>query len=157
MLLDKITENPYYIYEEYIKSDMRISNIAIGSRRVHYITSLDKEKYRIISEDIITEEVIITDERIDHIKKRHPNDFELYSGYMKECIDSPDYIIKDDRPNTALILKEIIENGIKIRLSLRLVTSNDDASYKNSVITFLRIKDEEWRRLIRNKPILYKR
>ena len=43
---------------------------------MRYVGKIDKEKYRCITEDIVTDEVIITDERIGHIKERHPNDYE---------------------------------------------------------------------------------
>lgn len=40
---------------------------------------------------------------------------------------------------------------------LRLITSKDNLDYKNSIITFMKIDDKEWNRLLRNKKILYKR
>lgn len=120
------------------------------------VCDLDIEKYRCVSPDIRTSEVIITDERIKHIQERHPNDFERYSGYLKEIIATPDYIIEDTRPNTAVVLKKIKEHGEHFRVALRLVTPADNPSYKNSIITFMKIREKEWNRLLRNKKILYK-
>ena len=40
---------------------------------------------------------------------------------------------------------------------LRLITSKDNLDYKNSIITFMKIDEKEWNRLLRNKKILYKR
>ena len=40
---------------------------------------------------------------------------------------------------------------------MRLVTSTDNTEYKNSVITFMKIDEKEWNRLLRNKRILYKK
>lgn len=123
---------------------------------LHHITRLDIEKYKCVSEDIVTDEVIITDERIQHIKDRHPDDYERFSAYISDAIDNPDYIIEDKQPATAMVLKRIEESGEHFRLAIRLVTSNDNPKYKNSVITFLKIREKEWRRLIKNKKILYK-
>ena len=39
---------------------------------------------------------------------------------------------------------------------MRLATSTDNPNYKNSVITFMKIREKEWNRLLRNKKILYK-
>jgi hypothetical protein len=39
---------------------------------------------------------------------------------------------------------------------VRLATSNDTPSYKNSIITFMKIDDREWNRILKNKKILYK-
>lgn len=129
---------------------------ASGEIRVNHVTRLDIEKYKCVTEDIVTDEVVITDERIQHIKERHPNDFERFSNYIAAAVKNPDYILEDKRPATALVLKSIEENGEFFRLALRLVTSGDNPEYKNSVITFLKIREKEWRRLLKNKNILYK-
>ncbi|MEE0885095.1 MAG: hypothetical protein U0L59_07715 [Faecalimonas sp.] len=51
---------------------------------MHTVGKIDKEIYRCITDDIISSEVIITDERVGHIKERHPNDYERYYRYLKE-------------------------------------------------------------------------
>ena len=61
-----------------------------------------------------------TDERIQHIKEHHPNDYERFSKYFKDIVQTPDYIVSANRPQTALILKEINENGEKFKTALRL-------------------------------------
>ena len=35
-------------------------------------------------------DVIITNERIEHIKKRHPEDFKLFEQYGRQTIENPD-------------------------------------------------------------------
>lgn len=92
-----------------------------------------------------------------HIRERHPNDYELFSTYFDEIIRDPDYIIEAMKPNTALILKEIKDVKEVFKMVLRLITSKDNLDYKNSIITFMKIDDKEWNRLLRNKKILYKR
>ena len=125
---------------------------------VNFVCKLDKELYKVVTEDIRTDEVIITDERIQHIQERHPDDYERFSTYLAEIVQSPDYIIRDPRPQTGMLLKEITvgETGEHFRIALRLVASQDPAHYKNSIITFLKIRQKEWERLIHNKEILYK-
>lgn len=132
-------------------------NIVRSNPSVHPVTKLDIEKYKCVSENITTDEVIITDERIQHIKDRHPNDYERYAQYLPEIVGNPDYIIRDKRPYTAVVLKQIVENNERFRISLRLKTPNDNPDYKNSVLTFLKIREKEWERLVRNKEVLYKR
>ena len=125
---------------------------------VNFVCKLDKELYKVITEDIRTDEVIITDERIQHIQERHPDDYERFSTYLAEIVQNPDYIIRDPRPQTGMLLKEITvgETGEHFRIALRLAASQDPAHYKNSIITFLKIRQKEWERLIHNKEILYK-
>ena len=121
-----------------------------------YIGRIDIEKYKCISKKIQTNEVIITNERIQHIKDRHPNDYEKYYKYMKEVILNPDYIIEANKPNTALILKSFSKGKEQFKTILRLATSTDNSKYKNSIITFMKINEKEWNRLLRNKKMLYK-
>ncbi len=54
-------------------------------------------------------------------------------------MENPDYIIETNKPNTALILKEIKVSNEVFKTVLRLVTSGDENEYKNSIITFMRI------------------
>ena len=42
---------------------------------MYYVGKIDIRIFRCINPDIITDDVIITDERISHIKERHPNDY----------------------------------------------------------------------------------
>ena len=45
--------------------------------------------------NIKTDKLIITKERIEHINKRHKNDYDLYGSYMIEIINDQDYILQD--------------------------------------------------------------
>ena len=124
---------------------------------VHYIGKINLEIYKCVSEDIQTDEVIITDERIQHIKERHPQDFERFCGYMREIVERPEYIMESKKPNTAFVLKRIVQEEKNFQLILRLKTSNDCSDYQNSVITFLKVDDKKAAKYLRNKKILYKR
>lgn len=123
---------------------------------LHYIGKINKGTYSCVAKNITTDDVIITDERIQHIKERHPNDFEKYCKYMSEIIAKPEYIIETNKPNTALILKSFANGSEQFKTILRLITSSENSEYKNSIITFMKINEKEWSRLLRNKKILYK-
>lgn len=124
---------------------------------MYNLGKLDKSKYKCITKDIVTDEVIITKERLGHIQERHPEDYEKYLDYLKDCVFDPDYIIEGNKPRTAVALKNINIDGKNAKAIVRLITSNDNASFKNSIITFQTIRDKEWNRLINNKPVLYKK
>lgn len=123
---------------------------------VHYVGKIDKEIYKCVTGDIVTDDVIVTQRQIEHIKMRHPNDYERFNQFFSEIVSKPDYIIESQKINTALILKEIEVEQEKFKTVLRLVTSDDNPQFKNSIITFMKIDDKEWNRMIRNKKILYK-
>ncbi len=124
---------------------------------MHYIGKIDVNIYKCVTEDIVTDEVIITDERIQHIKDRHPNDFEIYYNFMQQIVRNPDYIVEANKPKTALILKGFNDGTKTFKTVMRLVTSSDNEGIKNSIITFMKINEKEWNRLIKNKKVLYKR
>ena len=125
---------------------------------VHLIGKIDREIYKHVTDDIVTNEVIITDRQIRHIKERHPNDFERYQLYLRDIIETPDYIIEAAKPKTAVVLKEVVVDEKEVfKMVIRLATSKDNSSYKNSIITFMKIDEKEWNRLLRNKKVLYKR
>ena len=42
---------------------------------IHTIGRIDRAIYRQIAADIVTDQVIITERQITHIKERHPGDF----------------------------------------------------------------------------------
>ena len=123
---------------------------------MHIIEKIDIEIYRCVTADIQTSDVIITQQQIEHIQERHPNDYEWYFKYVNEILESPDYILEANKPKTAFILKHICDNGKNYQLILRLKTSQDPISYKNSVITFLKVDDKRYNRYLRTKKILYK-
>ena len=133
-----------------------LENSKAVSSDVLLIGRIDKDLYSCVTKDIFTDEVVITNERIQHIKDHHPNDYERFSVYLKEIVERPDYIIESKRPNTALVLKEILDHGERFKLILRLITHYDNPDYKNSILTFMKIDDSEWKRLIHNKKVLYK-
>ena len=120
------------------------------------IGKIDIGIYSVVSDHIRTDEVVITDERIQHIRDRHPRDFERYSMYLKDLVEKPQYILKANKPDTAFILKEYTEDSQRFQLILRLSVEGDNPEYKNSVITFLRVEEKRFNRYLRTKKILYK-
>lgn len=124
---------------------------------VQIVAKIDKEVYKCVTDDIKTDKVIITDERIQHIKERHPNDYDRYCNYIPSIIESPDYIIEANKSNTAVLLKEMVDNGEKFKLIVRLKIETDPAEYCNSVMSFWKIGETTWKKTLKNKKILYKK
>ena len=123
---------------------------------MYFVGRIDREKYRCVTEDIQTDEVIITDERITHIRKEHPNDLERYSKYISEMVEDPQYILQDPDPHTAVILQEFSEAGEHFRLIIKLAVKTE-VWKKNSIITFLKISEKKFKKYLRNKNILYRK
>ena len=75
---------------------------------------------------------------------------------MREIIENPEYIVEANKPKSALLLKTFTEGEDVFKTVLRLITSDDDPAFKNSVITFMKIDNKEYKRLVKNKKVLYK-
>ena len=59
------------------------------------IQSFGKINIRILEKEygeIQTDEIIVTSERINHIKERHPEDYYLFEQYGEESVGDPDII-----------------------------------------------------------------
>lgn len=77
---------------------------------MHYIGKIDRNKIGEYGKKITTDDVIITDERIEHIAEHHP-DLELNDlKYIKMVLNEPEYIFKDRKnQSTILLVKNIYE------------------------------------------------
>ncbi|MDE7230571.1 MAG: hypothetical protein K2N56_08840 [Oscillospiraceae bacterium] len=125
--------------------------------KIHFVGRLNREIFKVVTEDILTDEVIITEEQIEHIKSQHPGDYENFGKFFRDIVEAPDYILEANKPYSALVLKSFNENGKIFKVVLRLKTSIDNPNYKNSIITFWKIDENTLKRLIKNKKVLYKR
>ena len=124
------------------------------SADVNFICKIDRELYRVVEQELLTEEVIITEEQIE---EGHPGDYGRLSAYISQVLQEPDYILRGNRPHTALVLKEISTPDLTAEIILRLKVSNDPEEYKNSIITMWSISQKRFRRLLRQSEILYKK
>lgn len=112
------------------------------------------EMYKDISCDITTDEVIITEERIEH-SNRHESAFDRYGFYIPDVLNDPDLIFEDKRPHTAILIKQIEDHGKNVQIVLRLHVSEDPPEYKNSIISFWTISLERRKNYERNKKMIY--
>lgn len=122
---------------------------------MQFIGKIDKEIYKCITEDIVTDEVVLTDAQKKHIIDRHPEAYDEVVNHFVDVLKSPDYIIRDKHPNTGLIVKRL-EGDKHTQIVLRVQTSEDKVGYKNSIISSWTISDRRLRSYLRNKEILYK-
>lgn len=71
---------------------------------MQYITKLDRNKLGEYGKMLITEEVILTDERLyEHILLFHEDEYKQLRPYIKNIIENPDYIVEDNRHMDTMI------------------------------------------------------
>lgn len=125
---------------------------------MYFVTRIDVAKFSKISNRILTDEVIITEERLKHIALRRGEDFlPKYQKYFPLILSDPDYIFPDDRPNTAIVCKIVGEGSDAVNLILRLTVEGEDPGYKNSILTAIKESDHRFAQRIRNNEAVYKK
>ncbi len=120
---------------------------------MQYITKLDRKKLGEYENKLITEDVILTDERLyEHILLFHEDEYKQLKPYIKKIIDNPDYIIQDNRhEDTMIYLKKIDEIEKNGRVVIKLALGQDDEHNKNSIITMMKLNKRTWKQTIRNR------
>lgn len=119
------------------------------------IGKIDIEKFKDISNNIITDEVVLTSERLNHILEKHKEDFEMYFNILDKVVETPDYILKDRKnEDTAMVIKHIENTNINV--IIRLAVRNDEIHLKNSIMTLYRIRDKNLHKLIEKNKCVYK-
>ena len=129
-----------------------------GAEKLILIGKLDKNKLGKYKNRILTENVILTTERIEHIKEHHPGDYEKYGDYITEIINEPDYVLNDNKNiDTVLFMKTIDIEDKNIQLVIRLNTNKNESDKQNSILTLWKVKNKTYKQMIRNKEILWQK
>lgn len=120
---------------------------------MQYITHLDKNKLGTYKNKLITEEVILTDERLyEHILLYHEEEYKQLRPYIKSIIKNPDYIVEDNRhKDTMIYLKQIDNIGKNGRVVIKLALGQDEEHSKNSIITLMKLNKRTWKQTISNR------
>lgn len=119
------------------------------------VGKLNKEIFSNICKELITEDVIFTFERVNHVETKRLKLFDEVRNIIPEALYNPDRIYKDwnNRKNTFVIIKSLDEES-KLNIILRIAIENDEKHPKNSIITMIKIGKKHLRRLIIIKKII---
>lgn len=125
-----------------------------GAIEVHEVGEINPQHIESEFGKIRSNQVIVTDERIQHIKDHHPQDYELFLKYGKETVIKPDLIIQDTKnTGTAFYVKKLTDTNLNV--IIRLALEGDDPNYLNSVMSFYRIRESNLKKLIKKNKLLY--
>lgn len=105
---------------------------------------------------IQTPEIIVTNERLAHIKERHPEDFELFQKHGIDSVQSPDIILKDTKhEGTIFMIKQLPDTNLNV--VVRVILETDNKNLKNSIMTFYRIRNKNLDKMLKKNMVLYKK
>lgn len=96
-----------------------------------------------------TKDVVFFEERIKHIKERHP-EVEKYIKDVPNIIKSPDLILQETKRDSTIWLIKTFDKNVKV--TMKLNTTNDK-KMKNSIIQMQFMRDSEISRNIRNGKV----
>lgn len=100
--------------------------------------------------DLQTREVILMEERKEHIKERHPEAYEDIMANLNTIITRPDLVLEDTKkPGTRWAILKL--PNANIRVVVRLSTVANAAGYKNSVITGQYLTEERLEKYLKGK------
>ena len=75
---------------------------------------------------IQTDEIIVTNERENHIKDRHPEDYELFQKYGSETVNNPDFIIRDGKNlGTVFMVRKLPDTNLNVVVRVALDTDEE--------------------------------
>ena len=119
-----------------------------------YIGKLNTEILKEEFGELATDELILMDERDDHIKERHEDDYKLFHQVVFEVINTPDIILKDSKNNnTVFYIKYIEETNMNV--VIKLVIEKEDTDKKNSIITAYQLGEKTLKRVKKKNKVLY--
>lgn len=108
---------------------------------MRYIGKINLKILENVFGKIQTNEVILTEERMQHIKEKHKDDFLLFKKHGKDILENPDTILKDEKnENTIFVIKHISETNMNI--IVKLAVSEDEKHPKNSIMTAYRLREK---------------
>lgn len=125
---------------------------------VIYLGKLDIRIYQCITDEIDTDDVIVSEKQLLHIADHHPDSYPETLIQLKSTIKDPDYIFLDERrKDTGLVAKKISLSGEILYIVLRVCTDSENGTLANSVISGWKISESRLQNYIRHKQILYKK
>lgn len=122
---------------------------------MHYIGKIDKRKIGKYSTKIITEDVILTDERKKHIYENHVKDYEIIIRNIDRVVLNPNEVLEDYKnKDTLLFIDKLKSNNLNV--VVKLSTTNNEEHPQNSIMTAWIVRDKNLKKLRKKNKIIYK-
>lgn len=86
--------------------------------------------------------IYVGDQNIDHMKSRHPVEYEIYFPRISEIIDSPDYVCVNQKNQSIDYVKLFELNGEYIQVSVRV--SAGGVYYAKTLFLLMTYKAERY-------------
>ena len=116
------------------------------------VGKVNKEPFEELDQKLITDEVIFTYERMNHVETKRVQLYKDVKEFLPEILYNPSYIYKDwnNRENTIVLIKSLDEK-LNLNVVLKIAIINDEKHTKNSIITMIKIGKKTFHKIKRNK------
>ena len=122
---------------------------------MHYIGKIDINKLGKYKDKIITDDVILTEERKLHIYEDHNKDYEIIINNIDRVVLNPKEILEDRKnKDTLFFIDKLNQNSLNV--IVRLNTTNNKKHPQNSVMTAWIIRDSNLKKLRQKNVTIYK-
>lgn len=99
--------------------------------------------------------VELTEERLEHIREHHPDDFALCIPYLDAVIEHPDLILDDHKNHlTAMFIRSFKDIGVNVIVKLALSSETENRSF---VVTIHPVGERSIHKLEKKNKVVYKR
>ena len=122
---------------------------------MHYIGKIDINKLGKYKYKVVTDDVILTDERKLHIYQDHVKDYEAIIKNIDRVVLNPIEILEDRKnKDTLFFIGNLKENNLNVIVKLN--TTNNKDHPQNSVMTAWIIRDSNLKKLREKNKTIYK-
>ena len=121
------------------------------------VGKINMKIFKNISYNLITDEVILTNERYLHIIEGHKEDFMIYSNMLSQIIIEPNYILEDYKNQYTVMVIKKVENNNNINVIIRLAIEEDLIHNKNYIMAMYRIREKNLKKLMEKNKVIYKK
>lgn len=143
-------------FDFYAKSVIISKTVNEEVKNVKYIGKLDKNKLGEYAKIITTDEVVLTDERKQHILEDHANDYEKIVQNIDRVVLNPNEILEDSKnKDTLFFIGKLDKNNLNV--IVRLNTTNNKEHPQNSVMTAWIIRNSNLKKLREKNKTIYKK
>lgn len=95
------------------------------NNKITQIGYLNRKVIEILSLSVEPAKIFIGSDNIEHIKSKHPHDYETYFDEMPQILNSPDYVGINNKDSSIEYIKDFRINGEYVKVAVRAThTSN---------------------------------
>ena len=133
-----------------------VKGVKVKQNNVIDIAQLDETLLTNSNFKLLTKKLVLTNKSIDHIKERHPNDYEDVIKDISNMVQYPDFIMIGNKPYT-LVYMASNSKGHMYQVVIRLKDEDMNDEFQNSIITLNRVNEKRYKRYKKSRKIIYKK